>query len=404
MKVKFVYISFIVSLCTYGQEPVLSMGSRFPDMMIANISNAPIKEFYLNKVKDNKFYILNFWGTWCSPCIPEMDTLAKLQKQNAERIQVIAISDDDEERKSKYLKNKPSGIWLATDTGYTLYNMLSFISVGQSAIINPDKRIVALVQTDSINQQMINRLLRRDTVKMSAGIKESMIKANEDAFGVDSLTQHSFTIRGYKKGQQTMGKRYLSGIYKGRRISWFNVTIGLLYRTAYNIKSYKVQELYDSTVTEKDVSDFENKSTLYCVDLLMRPEQKDSLFYYLQQYLNAFLPVKARSEKRVMPVYVLKRKDAGALKITLSEANESSFGFSGKGYDGTKVLVKDFAEDYLDNELGLPVVDETGLPGYYDIKTNVEQRDEAGILKSIENIGFVVEKAERKMPVIVYYK
>ena len=91
-----------------AQEPVLKVGSPFPEIAITQISNAPFKEFYLNKVKDEKYYILNFWGTWCSPCLPEMDTLAKLQKKNAGKIQVIAISDDNELRKAKYLKNKPS--------------------------------------------------------------------------------------------------------------------------------------------------------------------------------------------------------------------------------------------------------------------------------------------------------
>ena len=103
-------------------------------------------------------------------------------------------------------------------------------------------------------------------------------------------------------------------------------------------------------------------------------------------------------------MYILKQKQGADITLTPCLSEKSSFGFSGRGYDGTKVTIKDFAEDYLTNELGLPVVDETGLSGYYDIKTNVEQRDNAGILRSIEELGFTVEKAEREMPVIVYYK
>ena len=101
---------FILPLRIFAQDAVLKAGNRFPDIIFTNIANAPVKEWYLNNVKDDKFYIINFWGTWCSPCIPEMDSLAKLQRKYKDKIQVIAVSDDDDARKSKYLKNKPSGI------------------------------------------------------------------------------------------------------------------------------------------------------------------------------------------------------------------------------------------------------------------------------------------------------
>lgn len=391
----------------YAQEPILKAGSRFPEITITQISNAPVKEFYLNKVTDGKYYILNFWGTWCSPCIPEMDILAKLQKQNAGKIQVIAISDDNEERKVKYLENKPSDIWLATDTGYTLYQMLNLAFVGQSAIVNPDKKIVALVRTDSINQQMIDKLLRGDPVSISADIKEAALPTDPYGFGVDSLMAHSFSIGGYKMGKPAMGRTYNDHeTYHGRRLTWYNVSIGLLYRSAYDIQSYEQQEVYDRSVSRDEVNNpnMKNKAASYCVDILVKPDQTDSLYRILQQKLNQHLPVRARLEKRLMEVYILQQKPGTDIRFTPSVTEKSSFSFSGKGYDGKKVSLADFAKTYLSNELEFPVVDETGLTGYYDIKTNVEQRDMTGIVQSIAALGLTLEKAKREMPVIVYYK
>ncbi len=392
------------TLPALSQEPLLKVGSRFPDIVFTNISNAPVKEFYLNKEKDNKFYILNFWGTWCSPCIPEMDTLAKLQKTNVGKIKVIAISDDSEERKAKYLKNKPSDIWLATDTSYTLYNMLNLAFVGQSAIISPDKKIIALVRTDSISQQLINHLLKGKTIPMSAGIKEAKITGSEDAFGVDSLLNHSFTISGYKTGHQSMSRQYYEGPYQHRRINWTNLSIATLYRSAYNIKSHKVQELYEDGLSEKDVANFEDKQSLYCVDLLVPTAQKKELYTILRQYLQEHLPIKARPATRMMDVYVLKQQHGSSYIWKPSTATQSSIGFSGKGYDGTLVSLTNFAEDYLTNELGLPVVDGTGLTGLYNIKTTVDQRNRQGIIESIQRLGLIVEKQQREMPIIVYHK
>lgn len=407
MKKSILFLIHLVITHVNAQEPILTVGSKFPELTIAQISNAPVKQFYLNKVNNNKLYIINFWGTWCSPCIPEMDSLAKLQAQNQGKIQVIAISDDSDERKAQYLKNKPSSIWLATDTAYTLYKMLNLASVGQSAIIGPDKKIIAVVKTDSINQQLINKLLKGNEVKMSASLKEAVTPTNSDPFGVDSLMDHSFSLRGYKKGVESMEKLYYDdGIYNGRRASWFNVTAGLLYRTAFGIKSYNKQEFYDSSVKAKEVNlhSLENRELLYCLDLLVKPSQKDSLYIIMQQYLNKNLPIKARLEKQKIDVYILTKKQGATITIPTASATEKmSFGFSGKGFEGSKVSLTSFA-DYLSNELALPVVDETGLLGYYNIKTNVEQRNDQGILKSIESLGFTVEKAKREMPVITYYK
>lgn len=391
---------------TRAQEPLLTVGSPFPDLVITRIMNAPVKELCLNKDKSGKYFILNFWGTWCSPCIPEMDSLARLQKQFEGKIQVIAISDDNEERKTKYLKNKPSAIWLATDTTYLLYKMLQLEYVGQSAIIDPGKKIVALVRTDSINRPLIEKILKGVPVPASAGIKETGVTTEGDPFGVDSLTSHSFTIRGYKKGQRAMGMTYTDNEnYRGRRLSWFNVPAGLLYRTAYGISSYEKQELFDSTVNSREIysPDPDNRSQLYCVDLLVSPGQQDSLYFILQQYLDRVLPVKVRRIKKEIPVYVLKQKQGLPVMITPSAAETQRYSFSGRGYEGTKVTVAAFAA-YLTNELELPVVDETGLKGFYDIKTNVEQRNKEGILKSMEPLGLTLEKTVREMPVIVYYK
>lgn len=403
MKLSLTAILLIIATILKAQEPVLTTGSVFPQLVISPIRNAPVKEWDIHKDHNNKYYILNFWGTWCSPCIPEMDSLAKLQAANKNKLQVIAISDDAEDRLQKYLAKKPSGLWLATDTNYTLYSMLGLASVGQSIIVNPAKKIVGIVMTDSINQRMIDRLLRGDSIHSSGKIKEAAVNSKDDMFGVDSLMNNSFTVRGYMTGRQTMMKRWLYGGFNGRRVSWINLSLGNIYRESYNIHSTK-QEIYDSSITKKEVYNFEDKSSHYSVDLLVRPEQKDSIFVILRKLLINNLPVKARLEERKMDVYVLKRKEGVPLTLPVSKAEKSTYSFSGKGYIGEKVTVADFANIYITNELELPVKDETGLTGFYDISTKVDLRTTENIKRSVEALGLVVVKEQRAMPVIVYYK
>lgn len=372
-----------------------------PAITIKPIINAPVTQINLTEKSKAQFYILNFWGTWCSPCIPEMDALAKLQKANVGRIQIIGISNDPVDRLKKYLTKKPSTLWLASDTSFYLYKTFGFSSVGQAAIINNRHQVVALVKTDSVNQQMINSLLSRKPIKSSADLKELPVNTNNDVFGVDSTMTESFTIRGYMVGQQAMTRHYLNPPYCGRRVSYINTCAEYLYKDAFDITSSK-QVIYE--VDEKSVCDFDNKTSRYCLDLLVKAEDKDSLNSILQKKLLTSLPIKARLNEKVIPVYVLKADPAQKQTFNKSTQSKTSYSFSGNGYDGTAVTLESFAKNYLTNEFELPVVDETGLTEKYDIKTTVDLRTREGVLQSVNKLGLVLNKAERKMKVLIFYK
>ncbi|RZL68734.1 MAG: TIGR03435 family protein [Pedobacter sp.] len=368
MKIIFFSLFFgCLSFCAFAQGMQVKPGDHFPDIPIQNLINAPVKSVSPGKPQ-NKIFILNIWGTWCSPCLPEMDSLAKLQLSNPNTIQVVAI-------------------------------LFSLAYVGQSIIVNPAGNVVALVRSDSINQNLINKLLKGENVKSNGETKEKPVNNSDDIFGVDSTLNHSFTVKGYMKGQPSGSRRYSGkSKYNGRRISFTNATIVGLLKDAYGIVSDK-QLVYEIPV--KEVSDYENKQTLYCVDLLVKPDESDSLMQILQKKLLSFLPVKVRMENREMPVYALVNKSYSS---TESKNSQMSYSFSGRGYDGQGVTMAEFAEEYLTNESSIPVIDETGLTKKYDIKTSVEVRTKEGILKSINDIGLDLVKKDKKMEVLVFYR
>lgn len=381
----------------FSQGLLLKPGDQFPAIPIDNVINSSTITVNINQQKDKKFYILNFWGTWCSPCIPEMDILSKLQKVNAGKLQVIAISDDPTIKLQKYLKTKPTTIWLATDTTWLLYTLFNFSSVSHSAILNTNKEIVALVKTHSITQGLLDSLYRGEKVKSDAELKEKPVAKSDDVFNVDTTLTSSFTVRSYMVGQRGMSTIY-GGIspYAKRRLSFVNAGITTLYKTAFDIVSLD-QIIYE--VDEKKINNYQDKSQRYCVDILVSPEEKDSLYTILQQKLNAILPVKARITYKIIPVYVITNT---GFNLPPSD-KKTGYGFSGRGYDGTAVTIRAFANDYLSNELAFPVVDETNLKGKYDIKTVVEMRTQEEIFKSISALGLKIEKQERKMRMLVLY-
>ena len=64
------------------------------------------KEFESGEVRtvkqyEGKIVVLNFWATWCKPCLEEMPLLDSIQKLYGEKgVQVIAVSADQKETQS----------------------------------------------------------------------------------------------------------------------------------------------------------------------------------------------------------------------------------------------------------------------------------------------------------------
>jgi len=61
--------------------------------------------FSLQKVKE-PIVILNFWASWCRPCLSEFSTLKKLIKKYPNKILVLGINNDEENPKKAIYKTE----------------------------------------------------------------------------------------------------------------------------------------------------------------------------------------------------------------------------------------------------------------------------------------------------------
>lgn len=59
------------------------------------IQNVDGREFVLSDQCDNELLFLNFWATWCPPCVGEMPSIEKLYHRFKERIVFVCISNEE---------------------------------------------------------------------------------------------------------------------------------------------------------------------------------------------------------------------------------------------------------------------------------------------------------------------
>jgi cytochrome c biogenesis protein CcmG, thiol:disulfide interchange protein DsbE len=86
--------------CYSGSRPP-RIGSPAPDFTVQDAD----RSVTLSQLK-GKVVVLNFWATWCPPCIEEMPSLVTMQQRMKDRgITVLAVSiDDDNDAYHRFLK------------------------------------------------------------------------------------------------------------------------------------------------------------------------------------------------------------------------------------------------------------------------------------------------------------
>ena len=86
-------IAAALSLCgCYGRSKPSSINIPAPDFTIQDSDHSVT----LSQLR-GKIVVLNFWATWCPPCIEEMPSLVQMQnKMQGKDVTVLAVSVDDD--------------------------------------------------------------------------------------------------------------------------------------------------------------------------------------------------------------------------------------------------------------------------------------------------------------------
>ncbi|HYG98438.1 MAG TPA: TlpA disulfide reductase family protein [Terriglobales bacterium] len=86
--------------CYSGSRPP-RIGSEAPDFTVTdNNRTVTLSQF------KGKPVVLNFWATWCPPCVEEMPSLVQLQERTRDKVTVIAVSlDVDDSAFQRFLKD-----------------------------------------------------------------------------------------------------------------------------------------------------------------------------------------------------------------------------------------------------------------------------------------------------------
>lgn len=96
---KFIVLIFIFS-CYTTTNAQLKVGSK------VHLEEMNLKPITTSELTTSKFVVLDFWATWCAPCIASFPHLDSIQTKYQQQVQIVALSDEKMQKVADFLNEK----------------------------------------------------------------------------------------------------------------------------------------------------------------------------------------------------------------------------------------------------------------------------------------------------------
>ncbi|MBX0292919.1 TIGR03435 family protein [Hymenobacter sp. HSC-4F20] len=370
----------------------LHEGDIVPDFTLSQVVNRSTGSFTSTEAK-GKVLVVEFWGTWCGPCIPPLLHLDSLQRAFPQELQVVGVADDSEQRVRTFLARRPVQLPLAAAPTHTeaIYRYFPHNTVPHTVVIGKDQRVLAITRPEQLTATALRDILAGKPAALQTK-HDVVVKDPLVFFPADTATQFAVSVRPYLQGQGSQLRRDQTPGLRGRRLTAINMPIETLFRQAYGVSHLRLKNELPALQTSRE------PANLVCFDLVVPPPEAPRLLQHLRDELPRHFPVQARLVPETKPVYVL-RQSKSRKPWPGSKKPENGM-WSGKGVDleGSRI---EMLREFLENMSSKPVVDETGLTGRYDIKLELQpEASRADVLASLQQLGLELQETTRKIDVL----
>ena len=83
--------------------------------------------------------VLNFWATWCPPCIEEVPSIVAMQKEMGDKVVVLAVSIDvDNDAYTKFTEKRMPGVLTVRDGDQKVSSLYGTFGWPETYIIDPN--------------------------------------------------------------------------------------------------------------------------------------------------------------------------------------------------------------------------------------------------------------------------
>ncbi|MBV9960524.1 MAG: TlpA family protein disulfide reductase [Acidobacteria bacterium] len=117
------------------------IGQEMPAFSVRTLDGAQVS---LADLK-GKVVLINFWATWCPPCLTEMPRLEKevWQKFKSDEFALVAVArEQTEDEIREFLQDKKYTFPMASDPEREIYKMFASEGIPRSYVVSPEGKIL----------------------------------------------------------------------------------------------------------------------------------------------------------------------------------------------------------------------------------------------------------------------
>ncbi|MBP6424386.1 MAG: redoxin domain-containing protein [Flavobacterium sp.] len=368
----------------------LKVGDLAPNINITDyISNTP-KDINFK----NKFILLEFWATWCGPCLEEVPVLNKFQDKfkNKKDFVFISITNEKPDKVLRTIKRIPFNSIVVSDQSGTTFK--SFIedkdgsySIPSTFLID-NKGIIKWIGSPSeLNDLVLNKFI-----------------SNKELNGTDNSSSNSPPGPIFiKPTEEKITDIAYKTIYNSATINNFTLLMGSKNEFNMNFNELKKEGLYFD-LNKNIISILSNLSNVLESQIQISEDLKEnnySLFYKNKNFngeneLKKDIKAKLLKSINLSETVIHKKTDIYELKVkNKSKLEEITNEIEIKnGYNATHFLFSNVEIDAVIKSIStyfkIIIKDKTNLNGKYDfILKNISQDE---MIKDLEIYGLYLNK------------
>jgi uncharacterized protein (TIGR03435 family) len=314
-----------------------------------------------------KVVVLEFWATWCGPCIEAVPHLNEMADEfEKQPVLFIAITDEKESVVQPFLRRKSMRAWVGLDTDRSMFKEYGVSGIPHTVIVGTNGVIAAVTHPASLSATHIKNVLAGKPAGLptpSPDEKTVAAKPSDD----NALPAPIFQvlIRPSEAGEGGGGG--------GSSGPAGNSPYGRMYRSKTDGSSLLGLVLWAVQTTEvRLVTNSALPDGKFDVLINLPWHASKRIPELLREALRTTFGLISNKEKREMDVYILTASNS-KLGPTVSTGGSSSSSGLGR-ISAVNSSLTGLAWS-LENLLGRPVLDETGLTNRYDYQLKWKQPD-----------------------------
>ena len=342
-----------------------------------------------------KIVVLEFWATWCSPCVANIPHLNEVAR-SVDPAKVVFLSIDDEAPATvqTFLKGHKMEGWVGIDApGAKTFSAFGVESRPTTIVVDRSGHIAEVTRAETLTAKDLMALAAKKTATVLAPAAPADHAAKTPpvkpaAAATPPVGEHFEHPSGFKLAFAPAKK------YEGDIIHWDE---------GYTLRGLPAREFITrawGVPSVRFVSDKPLPDGYFTLDAYAAHVPDEVSNDMIQASICETLGIKVERTKMPREVYVLKATDAAAKQLHPSDpgsAKNVAF-VSGKLY-----LVHGSMDDLasqMEGLFGTPVVNETGLPGAYDFNLTYPDHDGEAARTALRAAGFEVQKEQRTIDVL----